>query len=70
MLRPAVLLDATMTVAEARVRLAQHGYWTSLDDPGARAVLQAHVNRIAAAIARRAATAARVASGAVPLRET
>jgi len=70
MLRPAVLLDSAMTVTEARVRLAQHGYWSSLDEPNARAVLQAYLDRIAAAaIAGQKRSSPLTADAVVPQRE-
>lgn len=57
MLRPAVLLDAAMTVSEARARLAQHGLWLDSSDDAAQRVVRDYVNRLRLAWERRAATA-------------
>lgn len=55
MLRPAVLLDAAMTVYEARRRLAQHGLWLDPADDAAQDVLDAFVERRRSAAERASA---------------
>lgn len=57
MLRLAVLLDAAMTVHEARLRLAQHGLWLDPADDAVQDVLSAYMYRMRVA-AERASSAA------------
>ena len=57
MLRLAVLLDAAMTVNEARLRLAQHGLWLDPSEEAAEDVLQAYLERRRAASERARAAA-------------
>lgn len=48
MLRDAVTIDAAMTVGDALLRLAQHGYWLDPANPEAHAWLEGYANRIRA----------------------
>ena len=46
MLRDAVTIDAVMTVSDALLRLAQHGYWLDPAAPESDAFLAEYVARI------------------------
>ena len=66
MLRPAVLLDASMTVHDARGRLAQYGLWSDSSESAAHAVIRTYLERLSSAHARAAAAAPANRSSAPP----